>query len=262
MTLAILQAAKAVQASLSGPMEARHGLSLSEIDVLANLSVAPEGALRMSLISDALVTNRPAVTRLVDGLEAKGLVERRALPGDRRAVKAAITDAGRARFREVCPFLEEELRHKLGDVLGDEETAALRSSLAAILSRSGRRPWALCASPRPCLGCADGSRIRGLRRSRGRHTPTTTDLPTVRSERRAGRGREVVLPLPAGANSVERPCGDAQPRGAPAASTRLARPVTHRVQTFRRMPAHPASVEYRYKPIAGKPTEGASDAKR
>ena len=140
MTLAILQAAKAVQANLSGPTEARHGLSLSEIDALANLSVAPEGALRMSQISDALVTNRPAVTRLVDGLEVKGLVERRVLAGDRRAVMAAITDAGRTRFREVCPFLEEDLRHKLGDALGDEEAAALRSSLAAILSRLGEDP--------------------------------------------------------------------------------------------------------------------------
>jgi DNA-binding MarR family transcriptional regulator len=140
LTLAILQAAKAVQASLSGPTEARHGLSLSEIDALANLSAAPEGALRMGQISDALVTNRPAVTRLVDGLEAKGLVERRVLPGDRRAVIAAITVAGRTRFREVCPFLEEDLGQRLGDVLGDEETSALRSSLAAILSRLGEDP--------------------------------------------------------------------------------------------------------------------------
>ena len=156
MTLAILQAAKAVQGSLSGPTEARHGLSLSEIDVLANLSVVPEGALRMSQISDALVTNRPAVTRLVDGLEAKGLVERRALPGDRRAVKAAITDTGRARFREVCPFLEEELRNKLGDALGDEETAALRSALAAILSRLGEDPGRYAYPRDPALGAPAG----------------------------------------------------------------------------------------------------------
>ena len=156
MTLAILQAAKAVQASLAGPTEARHGLSLSEIDVLANLSVAPEGALRMSRISDALVTNRPAVTRLVDGLEAKGLVERRALRGDRRAVKAAITDAGHARFREVCPFLEEELRDRLGDVLGDEKAAALRSSLAAILSRLGEDPGRYAHPRDPALGAPTG----------------------------------------------------------------------------------------------------------
>lgn len=157
MTLAILQAAKAVQASLSGPTETRHGLTLSEVDVLANLSVAAEGALRMSQISDALVTNRPAVTRLVDGLEAKGLVERRALPGDRRAVKAAITDAGRERFTEVCPFLEEELRHELGDVLGDEEIAALRSTLARILGRLGEDPGRYAHPRKPVLGTASGS---------------------------------------------------------------------------------------------------------
>jgi DNA-binding MarR family transcriptional regulator len=161
MTLAILQAAKAVQASLSGPTEARHGLSLSEIDALANLSLAPEGALRMSQISDALVTNRPAVTRLVDGLEAKGLVERRVLPADRRAVKAAITDAGRTKFREVCPFLEEDLRLRLGDVLGDEETSALRSSLAAILSRLGEDPGRYAYSREPASGALTGLESEG-----------------------------------------------------------------------------------------------------
>jgi DNA-binding MarR family transcriptional regulator len=152
--LAILQAAKAVQASLSGPFEARHGLSLSEVDTLANLSVAPEGALRMSQISAALVTNRPAVTRLVDGLEAKGLVERRALPGDRRAVKAAITEAGRSRFKNVCPFLEEELSHELGEVLGDEEIAALRSTLARILDRLGEDAGRYAHGPEKVLGPA------------------------------------------------------------------------------------------------------------
>ena len=156
MTLAILQTAKAVQASASGPVEAQHGLSLSEVDALANLSAAPDGALRMSQISDALVTNRPAVTRLIDGLEAKGLVERQALPGDRRAVRAAITDTGRARFREVCPFLEQELRREIGDVLGGEETAALRSTLARILARLGDDAGRCARSREPATGRASG----------------------------------------------------------------------------------------------------------
>ncbi len=154
--LAILQAGKAVQARLSGPFEARHGLSLSEVDALANLSLAREGALRMSEISDALVTNRPAVTRLVDGLEAKGLVERRAIPGDRRAVKAAITEAGRSRFGKVCPFLEEELSHALGEVLGDEEIAALRSTLARILDRLGEDAGRYAHGPEKVLSPASG----------------------------------------------------------------------------------------------------------
>ena len=138
MTLDILQVAKAVLASLSGPLEGRHGLSLGEVDVLANLSMAPQGTLRMSRLSDALVTNRTAVTRLIDGLEAKGLVERRAAAGDRRAVNAAITDAGRDMFCDVRPFLEDRLRHELGDALSDEQATTLRSAMATILARLGR----------------------------------------------------------------------------------------------------------------------------
>ena len=44
----------------------------------------------------ALVTDAPYVTVIVDDLEARGLVERRANPADRRSKLVQITDAGRA----------------------------------------------------------------------------------------------------------------------------------------------------------------------
>ena len=135
--LAVLRVGKAVQASLSGPLQARCGLSLSEVEALANLAGAPDGALRMSRISDALVTNRPAITRLIDGLEAKGLAERRALPGNRRAVNAAITDAGRARFHEARPYLEDMLSRRLDGVLTDDERKLFSSALDSILLSLG-----------------------------------------------------------------------------------------------------------------------------
>jgi DNA-binding MarR family transcriptional regulator len=162
--LAILQTAKAVQASLAGRLELDHGLSLSEVEVLANLSADPQGMLRMSHLSDALVTNRPAITRLVDGLEAKGLVARRALEGDRRAVHAAITQAGRKRFREVRPYLETELRRDLGGVLEEGEILALGSALAKILARLGEDPVRYADRD---ASSVDGRRARPLRRDSG-----------------------------------------------------------------------------------------------
>jgi DNA-binding MarR family transcriptional regulator len=156
--LAILQTAKAVQASLGGQLELEHGLSLSEVEVLANLSAHPKGTLRMSHLSDALVTNRPAITRLVDGLEAKGLVERRALSGDRRAVNAVITAGGRKRFREVRPFLEGELGRALGDVLGEQDTSTLRSLLAKVLTSLGEDPRRYAAPQAPSASGGAGKR--------------------------------------------------------------------------------------------------------
>ncbi len=161
--LAILQTAKAVQASLGGRLELEHGLSLSEVDALANLSAAPGGTLRMSRISEALVTNRPTVTRLIDGLEIKGLVARRALPGDRRAVNAVITDAGLEKFREVCPYLEAELGRELGEVLGAKETAGLAATLARILARLGEDPTRYADPP---------ARATADRRRRQRQDPS------------------------------------------------------------------------------------------
>lgn len=52
-------------------------------------------------------TDAGSVTRMLDRLEAKGLVERERSVGDRRVVELRLTDTGRATMREVPPVLAE-----------------------------------------------------------------------------------------------------------------------------------------------------------
>jgi DNA-binding MarR family transcriptional regulator len=52
-------------------------------------------------IAERMIEQAPGITRLLDRLEAKGLVARVADPGDRRALHIHLTDAGLAIWREI-----------------------------------------------------------------------------------------------------------------------------------------------------------------
>jgi DNA-binding MarR family transcriptional regulator len=67
---------------------------LSWYDVLFALSEAAQHKLRLHELAQAVLLSRSNVTRLVDRLEAAGLVEREQCPIDRRGSFAVITDAG------------------------------------------------------------------------------------------------------------------------------------------------------------------------
>src|SRR3954469_6516131 len=87
---------------------------LAWYDVLWALQRAPEKALRMGALADQVVTiSRSGLTRLVDRIEAEGLLLRRASPGDRRAVEVAITSAGAKLLRRMWPVYERVLRDNL-----------------------------------------------------------------------------------------------------------------------------------------------------
>ena len=146
LILTVMQVSKAVQTTLSARVEERFGISVAESDLLVTLYHAPHGALRMGHISEALITNPVTVTRLVDGLEAKGLVERQRSANDRRAVNAVITPAGRAKIRKAAPLMEVEFGGELSEVISEEEADALCAGLAKILGRLGSGP-SHCEAP-------------------------------------------------------------------------------------------------------------------
>ena len=86
---------------LDDELRAAHDLPLSSYDVLVQLESAPEEGLRMSALADAVVLSRSGLTRLVDRLEADGLLERRDCPEDARGSYAALTESGRSRLDEA-----------------------------------------------------------------------------------------------------------------------------------------------------------------
>ncbi|WP_405165253.1 MarR family transcriptional regulator [Nocardia sp. NBC_01499] len=73
-----------------------HGLQRGEFDVLAALRRSGRPfELNPSVLADTLMLSRAGMTGRLDRLESAGLVCRIADPGDRRAVRVALTDDGR-----------------------------------------------------------------------------------------------------------------------------------------------------------------------
>ena len=73
-------------------------------DVLWALREAPARRLRMNALADEVVIlSRTGLIRLVDRIEAAGLLRREAVPGDRRGAYAVITDEGVAMLRRMWP---------------------------------------------------------------------------------------------------------------------------------------------------------------
>ena len=81
-------------------------MCLSELDITVSqgytLMVLPQdGEVGMSALGEALGVAPSTATRMVDQLARKRLVTRRSAPGDRRAVRVAMTPRGQALRRTV-----------------------------------------------------------------------------------------------------------------------------------------------------------------
>jgi DNA-binding MarR family transcriptional regulator len=85
-------------------------------------------------IARMLCHNSGAVTRLVDQLEARGLMERQRNGGDRRIVRLATTDAGIAAIESVNPRMIG-MWNKLLDEFSHGEIETLLSLLGRLVTR-------------------------------------------------------------------------------------------------------------------------------
>jgi DNA-binding MarR family transcriptional regulator len=111
-----------------------HGLTATQARVLCILVEQPRG---MSELAGILNVEKAGITGLVDRVERRGLVERTAMPGDRRATHVRLTAAGRQAavgvHNEVCARLDG-----LASELPPAERECLRHSLARMLSGNER----------------------------------------------------------------------------------------------------------------------------
>ena len=78
-----------------------HGLTLSDYEVLVQLSHAPDGAMRRVDLASSVLLTASGITRLLDGLERAGFVEKKACASDARVSYAKLTDAGRRKLDEA-----------------------------------------------------------------------------------------------------------------------------------------------------------------
>ncbi len=128
----LTHAADVVRVRLAASLEAGSGLSPEDVELLMLLAAAPEGRLRMIDVSESLRLSKSGVTRLVDRLQARGLVLRAACPSDRRVVYAGLTEQGAAAADAASPVFVAGLMEHLGDRLEEAQLERLRGDLRRI----------------------------------------------------------------------------------------------------------------------------------
>jgi DNA-binding MarR family transcriptional regulator len=93
---------------------AEHDLGISEYEVLAELSSAPENECRMQQLSGTVHLSQSALSRVVGRLEEQGLVTRFMCKDDRRGIFASLTPEGRERYESARPTHTSVLAENLG----------------------------------------------------------------------------------------------------------------------------------------------------
>ena len=99
----------------------------------------------MAELAGLMLVSKSGMTRLVDRLEARGLVGRRTCETDRRATYATVTDQGRAAAERAWPVLAEGLAESFSRHLAEADVKALRKAMRKILAGNGKWEDTRCA---------------------------------------------------------------------------------------------------------------------
>jgi DNA-binding MarR family transcriptional regulator len=134
---ALLYAYASVVPRLDREMVAATGLSLNQFEVLMRLRRAGGRGLRMSDLASGVVLSPSGVTRAVDQLERKGLVERSVSEGDKRGYLATLTAEGRALLRRATGVVVQGLREHFLRHMSRTDLKHLVSALEVVLDGEG-----------------------------------------------------------------------------------------------------------------------------
>lgn len=130
----LLRSHAAATRVLSARLHAEHGLTINDYEALLLLSTADEGRLRRVDLARQLVLTPSGVTRLLEGLEEAGLVERETCDSDLRVTYAQLTDAGRERLDAASCGHVRSVRELFGEHLTEDELETLAELLEKLPS--------------------------------------------------------------------------------------------------------------------------------
>lgn len=117
----VLSRAQAAVAAHAEADVARHGLSLAEFGALEALY--HKGPLLVGELQRAVLKSSGGITYVIDRLQEKGLVKRRACDEDRRATYAELTEAGRELLDRIFPLHAASLEAATSGLTAEEKEA-------------------------------------------------------------------------------------------------------------------------------------------
>lgn len=140
--LRLLTTATLVEGEIRARLRRDFDTTLPRFDLLAALDRAGEG-LTLGEVSRRMMVSNGNVTGLATRLESEGLVERRAVPGDRRAQMLRLTPRGRREFARQSAAHEGWVAELLAELAPGERAELFRllgrakASVRAALTEEG-----------------------------------------------------------------------------------------------------------------------------
>jgi DNA-binding MarR family transcriptional regulator len=129
----LLKAHAATTRQLNAQLVAEHGLTINDYEVLFRLARAPERRMRRVDLAEQVLLTASGITRLLDGLEQAGYVERASCSSDRRVVYAVLTDEGLAKLHEAARTHLAQVDALFAERLGRDE----QEQIAELLRKLG-----------------------------------------------------------------------------------------------------------------------------
>jgi DNA-binding MarR family transcriptional regulator len=139
--IGMLETHKRLTRALDAELESEFGLSLSGVEVLGRLAAADQRNLRLSILAGACGLSLSRISRIVDTLEARKLVERRSAADDARAVEAHLLDAGLELVRQAQSSHFESVQQRFFAQLSHAEI----ETLAGVFGRFAPRAVSACS---------------------------------------------------------------------------------------------------------------------
>jgi DNA-binding MarR family transcriptional regulator len=128
-----------LSAALQRQLQAESGLSMSDYEVLVDLTDDPTGRIRVTELAGLLQWERSRVSHHVTRMERRGLVQREECTDDGRGAYVAITAAGRAAIEQAAPGHVQAVRRLVFDVLPAEDVRSLDATIDKLLAEPAGR---------------------------------------------------------------------------------------------------------------------------
>ena len=121
--------------ALHRQLQAEAGLSMSDYEVLVDLTDDPAGRIRVSELAGLLQWERSRVSHHVTRMERRGLVEREECADDGRGAYVAITPAGRTAIEQAAPGHARAVRRLVFDALQVDDVRGLETAIDKLLAQ-------------------------------------------------------------------------------------------------------------------------------
>jgi DNA-binding MarR family transcriptional regulator len=128
----LLRGHAALTRALNADLVADHGLTLNDYEVLLRLSRAPEHKMRRVDLAEQVLLTASGITRLLDGLQSAGYVDKAACSSDARVTYAVLTEAGREKLRSAADVHLAGIRARFAERYSDDEMETLAELLARL----------------------------------------------------------------------------------------------------------------------------------